>query len=245
MSQIEAVTFDARGTLIQVRNRVGETYAAVARRHGADLSVESVEAAFQEVFPTMPPLAFPPLPEEELHRRENEWWRKLVRRILSVAGEVDDFDAFFQELFDSYRGAECWKPYPEAATVLCLLRSNGYRLGLVSNFDSRIEEVLVSLSLSLWLHSVVFSSRTGVAKPHPDIFRRSLRELGTRPERTLHIGDSLEKDWQGATDAGMQALLLDRDGVYATGAPDGVEVVRDLEDVLQRLSVGGFEALTA
>ena len=58
---IKVVTFDARGTLLKVRFPVGETYAAVARRHGADLSTAAIEAAFFTVFPSMPPLAFPPM----------------------------------------------------------------------------------------------------------------------------------------------------------------------------------------
>ena len=235
---IQAVTFDARGTLLKVRYPVGETYAAVARRHGAQLSTEAVEAAFFEVFPKMPPLAFPPMPEAQMHARENDWWRTLVQRVVESAGQVDDFDAFFEELYGIYRGAEAWKPYREAASVLCLLRSHGYKLGLVSNFDSRIEEVLIALNLSIWFDTVVFSSRAGVAKPHPGIFRRALAELGVEPERTLHVGDSLRKDYEGARAAGMHAILVDRQGRYCEH-PE-IDSIGSLKQLLDRLGVAGF-----
>lgn len=242
MTDIKAVTFDARGTLLKVRFPVGETYAAVARRHGADLSTEAIEAAFFEAFPKMPPLAFPPMPEAQMHAREHQWWRTLVHRVVESAGAVDDFDTFFDEIFGIYRGAQAWKPYREAASVLCLLRSNRFKVGLISNFDSRIEEVLVALNLSIWFDVIVFSSRAGVAKPHPGIFHRALAELGTPAGATLHVGDSVRKDYEGAHGAGMQALLLDRGGHYESQRGE-IETVRSLEQVLERVGVGGYADL--
>lgn len=238
--EIKAITFDARGTLLKVRFPVGETYSTVARRYGAHLQPAVVDNAFHEVFPTMPPLAFPPMDEKELHVREHRWWRTLVERVVEAAGTVDDFEAFFRELYGIYRGAEAWKPYREAASVLCLLRSNRFKLALVSNFDSRIEDVLVALNLSIWLDAVVFSSRTGAAKPHPGIFRRALAELDVEPENVLHVGDSYERDYLGAREAGMQALLLDRVGHWADRVPSDVRQIAGLEGVLEHVGVGGF-----
>lgn len=241
MSEIKAITFDARGTLVKVRHPVGESYAAVARRHGADLPVPVIEDAFRKVFPTMPPLAFPPMGETELHAREQQWWRTLVRRVVETAGDVDDFDSFFADLYAVYRGAEAWKPYREAASVLCLLRSSRFKLGLISNFDSRIEQILVSLNLSIWFDAVVFSSRAGVAKPHPGIFERTLAELDVEPHQALHLGDSYERDYQGAMNAGMRAVLLDREGHWASRVPPSVERVTTLDGVLEKVGVAGFQ----
>ncbi len=236
--QIKAVTFDARGTLLKVRFPLGETYATVARRHGAVLPPEAVEAAFFEAFPSMPPLAFPPMSEAELHAQEQQWWRTLVQRVVVAGGGVDDFDSFFNELFGIYRGAQAWKPYREAASVLCLLRSSRYKLGLVSNFDSRIEEILVALNLSIWFDAVIFSSRCGVAKPEPAIFERALEELGVAAAETLHVGDSLPKDYYGARDVGMRALLLDRSGRYEDR--HDIDAIDGLEGVLDHLGIVGY-----
>jgi putative hydrolase of the HAD superfamily len=216
----------------------------VAKRHGADLAPDAIEAAFFEVFPGMPPLAFPPMADAELHEREHRWWRELVERVVEAADqEVDDFDAFFNELYAIYRGAEAWKPYREAASVLCLLRSAGYKLGLVSNFDSRIEQVLVALNLSIWFDAVVYSSRAGVAKPHLGIYERALAELDVEPEQALHVGDNLEKDYEAARLLGMDAVLIDRRGRYDGKTAEDCEVIESLEDLLQMLGVTGFAML--
>jgi putative hydrolase of the HAD superfamily len=241
---VRAITFDARGTLLRVRFPVGETYAAVARRHGAVLAPDAIEAAFFEVFPDMPALAFPPMTEDELYEREVQWWRTLVERVVEVSSQtVDDFDAFFNELYAIYRGAEAWQPYREAASVLCLLRSSGYRLGLISNFDSRIEEVLVALNLSIWFDVVVYSSRAGAAKPHPGIYQRALAELDMPPQNVLHVGDSLDKDWEAARALGMEAVLIDRTGRYDDEAPADCRVITGLEELLDEFGVAGFASL--
>ena len=57
----------------------------------------------------------------------------------------------------------------------------------------------------------VFSGLEGVEKPDPRIYEIALERAGNiAPEETLHIGDSLRKDYFPAKSVGMHALLLDR-----------------------------------
>ncbi|GIW56700.1 MAG: hypothetical protein KatS3mg082_3104 [Nitrospiraceae bacterium] len=58
---VRAVTFDAAGTLIEPRERVGETYARVARRHGIEVDPVLAEHRFFEVYRAAAPLCFPHL----------------------------------------------------------------------------------------------------------------------------------------------------------------------------------------
>ena len=44
-------------------------------------------------------------------------------------------------------------------------------------------------------------------KPHPDIFKMCLKILGTAPERTAVIGDSLKTDIAGGRKAGIKTVL--------------------------------------
>jgi FMN phosphatase YigB (HAD superfamily) len=57
----------------------------------------------------------------------------------------------------------------------------------------------------------VFSGLEGVEKPDPRIYEIALERAGNiAPEETLHIGDSMRKDYEPAKSIGMHALLLDR-----------------------------------
>src|ERR671937_164738 len=77
--------------------------------------------------------------------------------------------------------------------------------------------------------AVVISAEVGVAKPDPAIFRAALERLGARAEDSLHVGDSVENDVAGARAAGLDAVLVARNGA---AAPDGVRAVRSLAELV-------------
>ena len=64
--------------------------------------------------------------------------------------------------------------------------------------------------LTDYFEHVVASLEEGVEKPDPRLFQIVLDRLGVEAENALHVGDSPRDDWQGATDAGMRALVIDR-----------------------------------
>lgn len=207
---IKAITFDAAGTLIRVADPVGETYARIARNLGANLSPAALDAAFRDVFPVMPAMAFPHVDEAGLPGAERAWWRELVERVVRHAGGVAEFETYFDALFSHYADGAAWRAYPEARRVLKRLRARGLRIGVVSNFDSRLLPILRELGIEELVDAVTYSTGCGAAKPDKRIFHRALHVLGATPETALHIGDSLHADYHGASAAGMAAVHLCR-----------------------------------
>jgi HAD superfamily hydrolase (TIGR01549 family) len=102
--------------------------------------------------------------------------------------------------------------YPDVIPVLTRLTSDGYRLGLVSNAPPDTLKVIESLGLPLYLPTVVVSGVVGVSKPNPEIFRIALRTARVEAREAIHVGDLYEADVIGARNAGIQGILLDRDG---------------------------------
>ena len=235
-SPIQAITYDAAGTLMRVAEPVGETYARFAHDLGATLSPQALGAGFRDVFPAMPPMAFPERGEAALVRAERAWWRELVERVVQSAGGVAEFDEYFDALFAHYAGGAAWRAYPEAHRVLESVRGRGLCVGVISNFDSRLPPILRELGFESLVDTVVYSTRCGAAKPDARIFRHALKALGATAETTLHVGDSLDSDYQGAIAAGMAALHLDREGSKPVG---GVTRIVNLIDVENHL--GGPE----
>ena len=222
---LQAVTFDAAGTLIRVAEPVGETYARIAADMGANLSQTQIEGAFREAFPAMPPMAFPDVDGPALARAERAWWRQLVERVVRRAGGVGDFEKYFDALFSHYASGAAWRTYPEVPEALESARARGLKLGVVSNFDSRLEPILRELGIEALVDAVIYSTGCGAAKPDGRIFARALETLGASPETALHVGDNLDADYHGALGAGMAALhLRRRDGTAAEDVP----TVRDL-----------------
>jgi putative hydrolase of the HAD superfamily len=88
------------------------------------------------------------------------------------------------------------------------LRSAGFRLGVVSNSDGRVEQALQAAGLIDYFDVVIDSERLGIEKPDPAIFRAALDALSVRADEAIYIGDLYEVDVVGAQAAGIEAVLL-------------------------------------
>ena len=100
----------------------------------------------------------------------------------------------------------------DTRAVLDRLRARGLRLGVVSNSDGRVEEALVAAGIRDCFDVVLDSALVGVEKPDPTIFRAALAALGVAASEALYVGDLYDVDVVGARAAGMEGVLLVRDG---------------------------------
>merc|ERR1711974_188347 len=84
-----------------------------------------------------------------------------------------------------------------------------------TNSDSRILAALRQLGVHRHtdLHKATLSYYERIEKPHPRLFHTAVQRYGVQRDETLFVGDQLYEDFWGATDAGLQALWLDRGGV--------------------------------
>ena len=131
--------------------------------------------------------------------------------------------------------AEChlWgKVAPGTREALRRLREAGFRLGVVSNSDGRVEEALVAAGLRDQFEVVVDSALAGVEKPDPRIFYAALDALGVAPAEALYVGDLYEVDVVGARAAGMEAVLL---GPPVTDAGRTCRSVSSIENLVNDL----------
>jgi len=211
--KVEVIFFDAGGTLFRPYPSVGEVYAQTAARHGVQVLAERVEEAFHKSWHKRNGMAS--LEGQTSEKVERDWWYALVRDVFGEGSEKGstpfrDFDAFFKELYDLFARAECWRLFDDTVPILKHLKTAGYRLGIISNWDHRLFSIVEQLGLSGYFEAVTASSAIGVAKPGARIFEAALKTLGAQPQSSLHVGDSLTDDYHGARRAGLGAVLLDR-----------------------------------
>lgn len=97
-----------------------------------------------------------------------------------------------------------------AVEALGRLRSQGIRLGIVSNVlhetSTGLRDLLADKGLLSLFSSAVFSSDHPWSKPRPEPFGLALRTLRVKPEESVHVGDLLY-DVLGAQRAGLCPLL--------------------------------------
>jgi putative hydrolase of the HAD superfamily len=165
------------------------------------------------IFPTSPPLAFPKVEPAQIPELEYRWWRSLTGAVFNNLGYLErfpDFEAFFGELYHHFATAEPWVLYEDVIPALRLWQIQGIELGIISNFDSRIYQVLAELGLEYFFRSITISSQTGAAKPDREIFQIALQKHDCPPAQAWHIGDSKKEDYQGAKALGIEAFLIKR-----------------------------------
>ena len=213
---VRAVTLDAGGTLIEVAEPVGTTYARIAGRHGIQLDPRALERGFREAFAAAPPLAFPGVHPAQLEAAERGWWEAVVRRAFGPSAHHPAFAACFAELYAHYARGEAWRVFPDVLPTLRVLRALSLRLAVLSNFDGRLVTLLVELGLASLVDHVLHSTAAGVAKPDVAFFDAARTVLDTLAEETLHVGDGVTEDVEGARAAGCHAVLLDRSGLRAS-----------------------------
>ena len=74
------------------------------------------------------------------------------------------------------------------------------------------------------------SAQERTQKPAPELFLRALDRLGgIDPADALHVGDDRVADVGGARAAGVEPVLIDREGVG--GPADGARVIRTLAEL--------------
>ncbi len=129
-----------------------------------------------------------------------------------------------------YREPGAVRLYPEVPEVLQGLRTGGHALAIISNWSWDLHDYVALTGITDHFAVISASARIGCEKPHPEIFRQTLRQLNVAPERALHVGDSYEADYLGARSVGMNALWLDRAG---TNAHTDCPTIRNLTEVLQ------------
>ena len=205
----KAIFFDAAGTLIYLPQSVGRHYAFVGERIGLRLDASALDRAFASSWKQMPARPAIDGPRED---DDKGWWRELVNRVLDqVSSGLDelDRDAFFEGAYSHFAEPGVWELYPEVSEVLTALHGR-FELAVISNFDGRLRMILEHLGVSKFFSHIFLSSELGADKPDPEIFRRALGLSGTRPNETLHVGDDLERDWEGATRARLSVFRLER-----------------------------------
>ncbi|MBI5014782.1 MAG: HAD-IA family hydrolase [Deltaproteobacteria bacterium] len=234
--KIRGVLFDAGNTLIRVRPGVGNVYAAVAARHGVTIDGAALDPLFQAEFRRRRSDFVRDVSRPHSAARERAWWGGLVEAVFRAAGAWEAFEGvfeeFFRELYETFERPEVWEVFPDVEPCLDTLAAGGLRLGVVSNWDSRLHAVLGGLGLARRFDCVLTSAEFGAEKPDPSIFREAALRLGLRPEEVVHVGDLVREDLEGAVSAGMDALLLDR---TCGRLPSGPARVCDLREVPARI----------
>ncbi|MGD0485147.1 MAG: HAD-IA family hydrolase [Gemmatimonadales bacterium] len=224
---LRAVLFDAGGTLINPDyGRVaGVLRNVLARAPDADAFVAAEYAGRDAVEAAM---------AQNGGRKDRDRWVLHFGAMFGALGYTgEEIAKVAPHVVAEHRAANLWTvPQPGAVDALAALRRAGFIVGVVSNADGTVDQLLAGAGFAPHLAFVVDSGAVGIEKPDPRIFDLALGLAGVSAAETLYVGDLYPVDVVGARRAGIEPVLLDPLGRY--GARD-CRTARDVPTLCREL----------
>ena len=229
---IEIVFLDAGETILHPHPSFPELFASVVEEHGYAVSVEDARSVQGRLAPHLVDLA------EDAGVRDpslsaaasREFWSFLYRRLLAELGIEDE--PLVGRLYDTFSDSSSYRLFDDALPAMHSLRRAGYRLGLISNFEEWLEEMLVELEVGELFDVRVISGIEGVEKPDPKIYEVALDRAGLPASVAAHVGDSPALDVEPAKTVGIHPILLDRWDRYPNAEVARVRSLAELPDLV-------------
>ncbi|MDI3286130.1 HAD family hydrolase [Polyangium sp. 15x6] len=132
------------------------------------------------------------------------------------------------------------RPIPGMLELAEDLSDAGVPVGIISNSEGRLAELVAELGWDDRFLVLADSGRLGMDKPDRAIFAWTAGRLGRSLDRIVHIGDSLAADVEGALGAGMRAVWFGGDPKRALG--ERARVAKDASEVRRALVEFGVAA---
>lgn len=201
---------------------MGHHYAYLARGEGMRADPAALESAFFRAWKTCRATcpAHPRVPYGITPAQSRAFWGRVVEETFRLAGHNPPPrpSPFYDKLFDHFADAHCWRLYPDTEAALALAVERGFALGVLSNWDHRLHDILWGLGLHHRFELVLTSSEAGVEKPAAEIFRRA-ETLAPGHRRHALIGDDPVSDGDGALAAGWDYCLIRREEPSSPSSP--------------------------
>ncbi len=144
-------------------------------------------------------------------RGQEVLWRDLIATILHGAGVGGDVAAVVGWLWTEQQTRNLWRrPIADMVALARELAARDVRVGVVSNSEGRVADLLAEIGIADAFEVVIDSARVGIEKPDPRIFALAIDALGGGSGPHVHIGDSWSADVAGALGAGWRAIWFGR-----------------------------------
>ena len=211
--ELDVVFLDLGGTLVDTTVPRESIWSDVLLEHGEDVDHADIAAALRRA-------------DRELDDRfasvqgadERPFWIEYDEAVLGHMGLELGAENIIQDISTAMgrmvMEESNWADYPDVRPFLEALGRRGLDVGLISNATDLARRVLKRLDLERYFDPIVISSEVGHRKPSRQIFDIALDQSGVASSRAIYIGDKPAVDIEGANNASLNAILIDREGLF-------------------------------
>jgi putative hydrolase of the HAD superfamily len=230
---ITTVFFDVGNTLLTPAMAEGKVLTEAA----ASLGIRLDPALVEQKIPLMYRYY------EEIYEADNSlWadeeravgiWQTLYEHLCGLIG-IPQFGSQIAKIgYTRFLEPSSWALFDDVLPTLSALKSRNITLGLISNWDSSLQNIVEGMGIGSYFDTVISSAVVGLYKPRPEIFELALSKTGTCAAESMHIGDHLQADVGGAAGVGITPVLIDRNNRHENG--EGYLRAQNLRDILEYL----------
>ncbi|MBV9622583.1 MAG: HAD family hydrolase [Acidobacteria bacterium] len=159
------------------------------------------------------------------------FWQIFYAHLLEELGIAGD--GICADLVARTRISANWCDLRPGTREVLLEFGKNYRLGVISNADGRIAEILAQCGIADCFETILDSGVVGAEKPTAAIFEAAVDSLGVTPRESLYVGDVYSVDYLGAAGIGMRSVLFDVVGAYIGSGLPRVESLQELAEQLR------------
>ncbi len=230
--RFEAVMFDVGETLVHPAPSFAELFAQILSDAGHDRDADSVidaSAAVRRGF-------------SEASRDGDLWtltaessrafWLRVYERMLEAL-DLPSADGLREQLYTGFTDLANYALFDDVPEALDRLAAEGVTLGIVSNFEAWLDDLLGVLGVRDRFHVRVISGLEGMEKPDLRIYRLPSSERAWAAEVTAFVGDNPEFDIAPPAALGMFPVLIDRRDRHPEHPGMRITDLRDLVDALE------------
>jgi putative hydrolase of the HAD superfamily len=237
---VKAILFDMFDTLMMIRKNHDFYSPSLMRMYkflfenGVNVPLEKFQEAYDNARDELYAVADPNLEEPHFNVRLALTLKKLGYSHDANSPFVVSASSVFCDSFMTFVQLD------EDAEPLLRSLYGKYKLAIVSNYaiPECLCELLKTYDLNTLFDAVIVSGAVNKRKPSPEIFNRTLNELGVVAYETVFVGDTMDADIEGPKAVGMKTVYVKRrEEKQAKNIRPDATITRlaELPMVLQRL----------
>jgi len=229
--RFRAVLFDVGETLVHPEPSFPQLFARIVGEAGHERDPDAVVAASATVRSRFSEASR----DGDLWTRSPEtsrtFWLDVYARMLREL-DLPNRDGLRERLYDGFTDLGNYALFDDVPAALDALEADGFILGIVSNYEAWLEDLLSTLGVRDRFPVRVISGLEGIEKPDPRIYRLGLQRSGVSAREVAFVGDNPEFDVDPPAALGMFPVLIDRRERYPDHEGTRITDLRQLADVL-------------
>lgn len=221
-NEIEAITFDCYGTLIDWESGAISAVRPLLSRQGVVLSDDEIVTAFHE------------LGEGHIDKPYVLYREALADLVRGLAGRFN-LSISPSETHTLALSIGNWAAFPDTVDALCEFEKR-FKIAIISNIDDDLF-ARTAPHLAVQFNAIVTAEQAQCYKPAPEIFELAVQRLGVTPSCILHVAEG-PTEIPPARRLGMRTVWVRRYGRSAKWLTESPDLeVPDLSSLVSLMNI--------